>query len=278
MRADRMSRWSPPSPSCRRGCCGLWSQPSGRSRGPHCSSSAGRTPRTFNRYTTHNVSKLTLYLKFKVPVPGGSTEEFNSSGLLRSLETERRKITWTVRGSCSTATWSAARRTSGGQWDRSGTSRRRLQQWRCQHSLQWPCIWGIDWYLVVLYNSIKFLTWRRGQWRANRPSPGWPTAGTLSNTMAVFLHLLLLHFPLTFPVEPSHLYCTYTYTDWLTSTSLSCLFLFLGPDNVTSVFWLAVTLHSPAVTITSPSSSSKPSTKPDTVEIDADLTYLLVYF
>ena len=57
-----------------------YSQPSGRSRGPHCSSSAGLTPRTFNRYTTHNVSKLTLYLKFKVLVPGGSTEEFDSSG------------------------------------------------------------------------------------------------------------------------------------------------------------------------------------------------------
>ena len=82
----------------------------------------------------------------------------------------------------------------------------------------------------------------------------------------------------TFTVEPSHLN---TYTDWLSSTSLSCLFLFLGPDHVTSpqtrVFWLAVTLHSPAVTIKSPSSSSKPSTKPDTVVIDADLTYLLVY-
>ena len=136
---------------------------------------------------------------------------------------------------------------------------------------------------------MKFLTWRRGQWRENRPSPGWPTAGTLSNTMAVFLHLLL-HFPLTFPVEPSHLYCTYTYTDWLTSTSLSCLFLkyftfraglppraaphyqpsdpclligsYLaqprGHDNVAIIF---IEAH--------------PSTKPDTVEIDADLTYLI---
>ena len=77
MRADRMSlnrRSRNPamvstSPACRHGCCGLWSQPPRQSRCPPCSSPAGQTSRTCNRYTTHNVSAL--YLKFQVLVPGG---------------------------------------------------------------------------------------------------------------------------------------------------------------------------------------------------------------
>ena len=79
MRADRMSlnrRSRNPamvstSPACRHGCCGLWSQPPRQSRCPPCSSPAGQTSRTCNRYTTHNVSELALYLKFQVLVPGG---------------------------------------------------------------------------------------------------------------------------------------------------------------------------------------------------------------
>ena len=178
MRVDRMSlnrRSRNPamvstSPACRHGCCGLWSQPPRQSRCPPCSSPAGQTSRTCNRYTAHNVSKLTLYLKFKVLVPGGSTEEFDSSGA----------------------------------WKQSGGRS-----------------------LELFGGAVALLLGQRPEGHlvaSGIDQEPVGTAGTLSNTMAIFLHLLL-HFPLTFPVEPSHLYCTYTYTGWLTSTSLSCLFL-----------------------------------------------------